>query len=296
MAGINREFKDRLFKYIFGSEENKAWALSLYNAVNGTNYTDENSIELTTIDDALYMGMKNDVSFLFSGTMNLYEQQSSFNPNMPLRFLFYAAMVYSSYVESNKLCLYDSYVEYIPSPRCICFYNGKKEIGERMELKLSDAFMNNTKGDIEIKATLINVNYGKNPELLEACKPLGNCSWFIEKIRENKKNGMTIEDAVNAALDEMPSDFCIKPFLMKNREEVEMMCITEYNEAETYELYGARCEARGEARGEAKGRAEGTMITLLNLLRKGLINEDSAAESMGMTVENFRKASAVYCK
>lgn len=59
---VNREYKDRLFKYIFGREENKAWALSLYNAINGTNYTDENSIELTTIDDALYMGMKNDVS------------------------------------------------------------------------------------------------------------------------------------------------------------------------------------------------------------------------------------------
>lgn len=224
--------------------------------------------------------------YLLSGTMNLYEQQSSLNPNMPLRFLFYSSMVYAAYVNEQRLCLYDSNLEKIPAPRCICFYNGGKETRDREELRLSDAFMNNSRGDIEIIVTLININYGRNKELLEDCKPLGEYSWFVEKTRTNRKNGMTIKDAVDAALDEMPDDFLIKPYLLQNREEVETMCITEYNEEETYEIYGERCEARGEIKG--------TMKTLLNLLKKGLINEDSAAESMGMTVDNFRKAAAVY--
>lgn len=77
LKGVNREYKDRLFKFIFGSPENKEWTLSLYNAINGTHYTDASAIEFNTIEDAVYMSMKNDLSFLFliENIMNLYEHQ-----------------------------------------------------------------------------------------------------------------------------------------------------------------------------------------------------------------------------
>ena len=81
MSEINREYKDRLFVFIFGREENRKWTLSLYNAVNGTNYTDENAIEITTMSDAVYMGMRNDVSFIITEFISLFEQQSTYNPN-----------------------------------------------------------------------------------------------------------------------------------------------------------------------------------------------------------------------
>ena len=84
----NREYKDRLFKFIFGNPENKEWTLSLYNAINNTSYTNADDIQITTIQDAVYMKMKNDVSFLVNNIMNFYEQQSTFNPNMPMRFDF----------------------------------------------------------------------------------------------------------------------------------------------------------------------------------------------------------------
>lgn len=98
----NREYKDRLFKFIFGNPDNKEWTLSLYNAINGSNHTNPDDIILTTIEEVVYMGMKNDVSFLISDMMNFYEQQSSFNPNMPMRFFIYAGMVYSKFVENDK--------------------------------------------------------------------------------------------------------------------------------------------------------------------------------------------------
>lgn len=82
--GINRENKDRLFKFIFGNEKNKEWTLSLYNAINGSSYTNPEEIEFTTIDDVLYMGMKNDISFLITDILNIYEHQVTFNPNMPM--------------------------------------------------------------------------------------------------------------------------------------------------------------------------------------------------------------------
>ena len=59
-ARINREFKDRLFKMLFGRAENKRNALELYNALNGTNYANVDDLEFVTLEDAVYMGIKND--------------------------------------------------------------------------------------------------------------------------------------------------------------------------------------------------------------------------------------------
>ncbi len=96
---LNGEYKDRLFNFIFGSPENRKWTLSLYNAVNGSAYTDENEIEINTIKEVLYLGMHNDTSFLISGKMNVYEHQSSYNPNMPLRQLQYLGSLCEGYDE-----------------------------------------------------------------------------------------------------------------------------------------------------------------------------------------------------
>ena len=80
---VNREYKDRLFKFIFGNQEKKNWTLSLYNAVNGSSYPDSDAekIQIRTLNDVVYMSMKNDISFLIGNTMNFYEVQSSYNPN-----------------------------------------------------------------------------------------------------------------------------------------------------------------------------------------------------------------------
>ena len=86
---VNKKYKDTVFRKLFG--ENKENALSLYNAVNHTSYTDPDDLEYTTLEDVIYMKYKNDVSFLIDKTLSLYEHQSSYNPNMPLRgFLYYA--------------------------------------------------------------------------------------------------------------------------------------------------------------------------------------------------------------
>lgn len=97
----NSKHKDRLFRFIFGNPEHKEWTLSLYNAINGSNYTNPEDIEFNTIDDIIYMGMKNDVSFLIMHVMNLREHQSSLNPNMPIRFFLHAGQLYDKYMTDN---------------------------------------------------------------------------------------------------------------------------------------------------------------------------------------------------
>lgn len=177
---VKREFKDRLFRFIFGKSENKEWTLSLYNAVNGTHYTDTQSLRFTTIEDVLYIGMKNDVSFIIADSMNFYEQQTTQNPNMPLRCLIYAGMSYARYIETESVFIYSTRPQHIPSPRCICFYNGSEESEERTELRLSSLY--DDEGDIEVKVTMLNINRGKNKDILEACKPLAEYSWFVDTL------------------------------------------------------------------------------------------------------------------
>lgn len=272
MPVVNREYRDRLFKFIFGNPDNREWTLSLYNAVNNSDYTDPADIKFNTIEDAVYMSMKNDVSFIVEDAMNFYEQQSTFNPNMPMRFLAYAGMAYSRYIEvSGKYRRYSTVQQYAPAPRCICFYNGVSEKDDRAVLKLSDAFRGDTRADIDVRVTMININYGHNRELLERCRPLKEYSWFVNEVRVNRMSMDDLENAVDAALDKMPEDFVIKPFLMANKAEVRNMYITEYDEERTLN----------------EQKEDGALEMLCSLVKDGLLDISRAAERVGMTVREF---------
>ena len=237
MAAINREHKDRLFSFLFGEKGKKEWTLSLYNAVNDTHYTDPDGIEFTTMEDAVYMGMKNDVSFILCQVMNVYEQQSSYNPNMPVRQLMYAAKLYDKYIHQRGLNLYGKKLARLPVPKLVTFYNGTEGADDRV-LKLSDAFAPGTdarEADIEVRVRMININYGTDESLLTSCRPLKEYAWLIARIREHQQS-MGIEEAVDRAIREIPEDFEIREFLIGHRAEVKDMCITEYNEAKTMQM------------------------------------------------------------
>ena len=252
---INRKHKDRLFSFLFGREENKKWTLDLYNAINGSHYTEPEEIEITTIEDVLYMAMKNDLSFILDWKMSIYEQNSSWNPNLPIRELMYAGKLYDKYIHKNKLNIYGSKLVKLPVPKLIVFYNGTEEKEDDAILELKDAFPEELRegvSDISVKVRMLNINKGRNKKLMEACKPLSEYAWFIEEIRENKRREMEIEEAVDRALDEMPEDFSIREFLMENRAEVKDMCLTEYNEEETMQMFKEEGRQEGEKAGETK--------------------------------------------
>ena len=260
MPTVSREYKDRLFNFIFGREENKAWTLNLYNAVNGTSYSDTELISINTIREVLYLGMHNDVSFLIAGEINLYEQQSSYNPNMPLRLLQYLGNLFEKYITERNLNKYGSTLIMLPVPKLVVFYNGEKEQPDESVLRLSDAFSTGAEGseagaesdvsvsveaDVEVVVRMINVNQGRSPNLLESCQPLKEYAWLMQRIRENIKvnqdNGVDKEliviKAVDQAVEETPKDYLLKPFLDAHRAEVQGMLLTEYNEAEAMKLF-----------------------------------------------------------
>ena len=284
---VNREYKDRLFKFIFGNPENKEWTLSLYNAMNGSHYTNPEDISFNTIEDAVYMSMKNDVSFLIADTFNFYEHQSTFNPNMPMRLLIYAGMIYDSYIETHPdYHKYSSLQQRAPTPKCVCFYNGASETEDRVVLKLSDAFTQGSDPDIEVRVTMLNINYGHNGNLLKDCKALHDYSLFVYSVRENLKRTRNFSAAIDSAIAEMPEDSLIKPFLIKNRAEVKSMYITEYDEARTF----AEQRAEGREQGRAEGRAEGKLQAFVELVKDGILTISQAAEKVNMTIPEFEAA------
>ena len=260
MAEINRENKDRLFRFIFGREENKAWTLSLYNALNGSSYTNPDDITINTVNDVLYMDMKNDISFLIGDVLNLYEQQATFNPNMPARFLIYAGMVYSSYIENevNHINLYSSRQQMLPVPKLICFYNGVQNKDDAMDFYLSSAFPEGAEADISVKVRMLNINYGHNMDLLNACQPLHDYAYLIARIRFYQESGLDIEEAVDKAVDDLQDDSVIKAFILSNKAEVKRMCITEYDEVKTMNMF------REEGRSE--GREQSEISSIRNLM------------------------------
>ena len=212
-ATASREYKDRLFSFIFGSPGNEAWTLSLYNAVNGTSYGDPSTVEINTIREALYLGMHNDVSFLIADEVSVYEQQSTYNPNMPLRMMQYAGNLYERYVVGRGLNKYGERLLRLPVPRLVVFYNGQKDKPDESVLRLSDSFPEGAVSDIEARVRMVNINEGRSPELLAACSPLREYSWLVARVREAVAAGTDVGDAVDRAITAMPKEFEIKSFL-----------------------------------------------------------------------------------
>ncbi|WP_343084550.1 hypothetical protein [Blautia producta] len=225
---VNRNYKDSLFRMIFG---NRKAALELYNAINHSNYQNPEQLEITTIEGAIYMGVKNDLSFLIDSVMNLYEAQSTRNPNMPLRGLIYFARVYQGYVEKRELDIYSGSRIKIPLPQYIVFYNGSQEEPDRREYRLSDAF--ERKQDsycLECVATVLNINTGHNRQLMENCSLLWQYAFFVSKVRLYlERYPENLEGAVDMAVEECIEEDILADFLKKQRGEVKDVILTEYN-------------------------------------------------------------------
>lgn len=260
LTEANRLYKDRVFKFIFGNPENKEWTLSLYNAVNGSNYSNPDDIQFNTIEDAVYMSMKNDVSFIILDEMNLWEHQSSFNPNMPMRFLTYGTQLYEKYTATSGYYKFSRKLQRLPKPHCICFYNGTEEQPEQQVLKLSDAF--GGEGDIEVKVKMLNVNYGKNRALMETCQPLREYAWLVDRVREHQRVMQNLEAAVDASIDEMPDSFVIRTLIEAHRAGVKKMFLTEYDEEKIKEQERKEAFADGVDAGvaEANERVAADML------------------------------------
>ena len=280
----NRKYKDRLFIRIFEDRED---LLRLYNAVNASDYPCADDLEVTTLDNAIYMRMKNDVSFLIDGYMSLYEHQSTFNPNMPLRDCLYLLELYQNYIDSRELDLYSSVLLKIPAPRLVVFYNGQEKMRDEEEciLRLSDAYERPEEDPaLECIVRVININYGKNRQMMEKCPKLFEYAYLVAKIRENQMAGKTLEGAIGEALKDCLERGYLTELLTNYRREVMGMLLYEYDEKKhlrnTYEegWQEGRQEGRREGlrTGAMKGRQKKSYESARNMYHRGFPVRDTA--------------------
>lgn len=221
----NRVYKSRLFEMVFSD---KVELLKLYNAMNGTDYDNPDLLEINTLENAIYMAMRNDVSFIIDSRLTLYEHQSTYNPNLPLRYLFYVSDIYSTATRNENL--YGTKPIRIPTPKFVIFYNGKDEQPDLQILKLSDLYTVHEKElALELEAIMVNINPGYNQGLLESCKTLRDYSVYVDKVRSYAKD-MELSEAVELAITECIANDILADFLLKNRTEAKKMSIYEYDE------------------------------------------------------------------
>lgn len=254
----NRTFKSRIFAMLYSDKRN---LLELYNALNGTTYDNPDILTINTLENAIYMTFQNDVSFIVdSSRLSLYEHQSTYNPNLPLRFLFYISDLYSNVTKDKNL--YGTKIVQIPPPSFLVFYNGTSEQPDRQTLRLSDAYLGIREQDensedfkisgcnndfktsehtedfrdftnprnvnLELTITMLNINRGHNKKLMQTCKSLHDYAEYVARVREYAQD-TPIEDAVERAITECINEGVLTEFLKQNRAEAKKVSIYEYD-------------------------------------------------------------------
>lgn len=224
-ATVKRTYKDTVFRMLFSE---RTALLALYNAINNKHYVDPNELTITTLENAIYMSIKNDISCVIDMRLNMYEHQSTVNPNIPLRDLDYVSRTYSALYKNMDV--YSTKAIHLPNPKFVVFYNGITAQPPIRYLKLSDLYVHKEINPcLELVVMQININPGYNEDLMEKCKLLKEYMQYVERVR-TYQNYMRLEDAVNRAVDECIKDGILVDFLKKNKAEVISMSLFEYDE------------------------------------------------------------------
>ena len=225
---VTSKFKDNVFCMLYRDKKN---LLELYNALNNSAYTNVDDLQVTTLNGGSYMKYKNDASFLLCMSLYMFEQQSSKNPNMPLRFLHYVSDVFRE-LFSNSMLHRRSMIK-IPVPHFVTFYNGlEKWIEDEDEIRLSGMYEIPTDNpELELKVRVININ--KDVHILNKCKTLRDYMTFVNKVRfKMGVEGDDVRIAVTEAMDECIDEDILVDFFEQHREEVVEVSIYDYDEEE----------------------------------------------------------------
>ena len=272
---VVRNYKDTVFRMLFNSKKE---LLTLYNALNNTDYTNEEELEIVTLENAVYMTFKNDVSCLLDMNIQLFEQQASINPNMPLRFLMYITRQLEKLV--TKKNLYGSKLIEIPNPRFFVFYNGKDEQPEVDELCLSSSYKHKTDEiNLELKVLQLNINSGYNEDVKRKCPTLFQYMQYVNLVRDYLKD-YSLQEAVPLAVDYCITHEILKDFLLANKAEVVSMSIFEFDE----ELYKKSIREEGYEDGYKKGLQQGHDES-----RNAIEQKDAAIKQKDAEIERLKK-------
>ena len=202
-----------------------------------------------------------------------------------MSLLHIGGIEYQQYVDDKSL--YSSRVQKIPAPKFMVFYNGTDAVDDRVELRLSNAYEHLAgEPDLELKVLMLNVSEGHNKELMEQCQTLKEYAIYVARVRKYTSE-MNLNDAVARAIDECIKEGILVEFLRKNRSEVKMVSILEYDkEWEEKKLRKAEYEA-GKSEGIEIGRDKTMAEIICNMIKSGFPIE-RIAEVTGKKAEQIQ--------
>ena len=273
---FNRRYKDVLFRHLFRDKQD---LLDLYNALNGSTYKNPEELEVITMEDVIFMKMKNDLSFIVGSQLNLYEHQSTWNPNMPLRGLLYFAQQFEGLVSARGDDIYGKGRIELPTPMYIVFYNGSDMNRDNLMLYLSDSFSaGRGRGCLECTCLVLNINRGHNRALMDKCHRLWEYSELSCEVEENIGKGMRREEAVQTAIDTCIERGILKDILLAEKGMVLHMLLTEYDEKKHLKNTFEEGRKEGLEEGMEQGRKQGREEKLREQVHKKLSRGKSLTE------------------
>ena len=193
--------------------------------------------------------------------------------------MFYIAGEYQKLVDNKSL--YSSALQKIPAPNFIVFYNGTEKKEESWVTYLSEAYEDfSGEANLELKVLILNVNEGHNRKLMEECHILREYAQYVAKVRKYTAD-MSLNEAVECAVDECIKENILADFLRKNRAEVISMSIFEYDkEEEEKKLRKAEYEA---------GIQKGVLNTARHLLELNLLSLENISRATGLSIDELKK-------
>jgi len=293
---VNKHYKDSVFTSLFSDSD---LLRELYSAIGGVSLPDDVPISINTLENVLVRDIYNDISFMVgSKLVVLIEHQSTINPNMALRLLMYMAETYKQMVKEKNI--YSGKKVYIPYPEFYVLYDGVDFYPDKAILKLSDLFENSKELDIpekshpllELEVQVLNINEGKNCEIVSRCRKLSEYSLFVSKVREFMEKYNDLLKAIREAVKYCQEHDILKGYLEKHGTEVINMLYYEYNQELEREVIQEEAFEDGHAQGLEQGHAEGQIEEKLtiarNLLAKGS-TPDFVSEITGLSLEEIAK-------
>ena len=280
----NRKIRDTVFCRYIGT---KPHLLELANALKGTQYTDSSKVSINTLEGSFYSNLKNDISFILDNMIVvLIEHQTTINPNMPLRFLSYVDEIYRMQTQSQQRKIYGRDLIKLPAPEFYVFYDGEDSSFDHETLRLSDAFLAPS-DQLELTVNVYNLADNKSSRLKSLCEPLHDYSVFSNKYKQFRRENLSIDEAVQAAINYCLENNIMGEYLKNNEREVIDMFGFEWNEQEERKALLEAGEERGEARGEARGRARGKIEAICDMILHGLISFNDLKSSGRYTPEEL---------
>ena len=281
----NREVKSDVFSMLM---ENKVYALEVYNALKGSDYTDPELVEIQELERFISLSMRNDASFIVDMNLEIYEHQSTHDPNMPLRSLIYVAGILRKNISTTDLLSRKRIM--IPTPHFVVFYNGQANRPAMETLRLSDSYENNDEEPmLELVCTVININTGKNDEFLEKCSVLSQYTQFIDKVREFEC--LNFEEPIKEAIKWCIENGILVEFLKDRGQEV--------IKAMTIDMTWERREQLIRRDEREAGREEGREMLLVEMVINALKNKhtpEEIAQFMGIEQDTVFKIQNEYMK